>query len=135
MVYLDKKLFKTCMTNLMVNAYKFSPDGGRINIISSTRSCNHIVISIRDHGIGIPENEQDRIFESFFRASNASEIQGTGIGLSITRKLVSLMGGTISFRSYRNNGSTFFLKFPYRLNPSKTQNVNNQQPLIPFKFV
>ncbi len=111
-VHLDKKLLKTCLTNLIINAYKYSPNGGAIEIITEQKKPHIVSIMIKDHGIGIPEKDQHQIFNSFFRAANAENIQGTGLGLNITKKLVTIMGGNISFISKENEGTTFFLKFP-----------------------
>ncbi len=108
---LDKKLLKTCLTNLIINAYKYSPEGGVIQIISKQTSLGNIEIKVIDKGIGIPKQDQEHIFSRFFRAKNAENTQGTGLGLNITRDLIKLMGGTISFISDENKGSTFALKF------------------------
>ena len=108
---LDKKLLKTCLTNLIINAYKYSPEGGVIQIISKQTSSGNIEIKVIDKGIGIPKQDQEHIFSRFFRAKNAENTQGTGLGLNITRDLLKLMGGTISFISDENNGTTFTLKF------------------------
>ena len=95
----------------MINAYKYSPDRDVIEITTEQDTPENITIAIRDHGIGIPENDQEHLFETFFRARNAENIQGTGLGLNITKKLVTIMGGSISFVSKENKGTTFFLKF------------------------
>jgi PAS domain S-box-containing protein len=110
-VFLDKKLLKTCLTNLIINALKFSPDGGAIEITSELANSKGLIISIKDEGLGIPKKDQEHIFESFFRAKNVESIQGTGLGLNITQKLVNFMAGTISFVSKENEGSTFTVKF------------------------
>jgi signal transduction histidine kinase len=65
-----------------------------------------------DQGIGIPENEQEHMFERLFRASNVTNVQGTGLGLNIVKKYVDLHGGTISFRSEEGKGSTFTVTIP-----------------------
>lgn len=110
-VILDKKLLRVCMGNLLINAYKYAPDGGLIEITTEQSKPNSILISIKDNGIGIPENDQTHIFKQFFRAKNAENIQGTGLGLHITQCLTKIMGGKISFTSQEKVGSTFFLKF------------------------
>jgi PAS domain S-box-containing protein len=111
-VSLDKKLLKICLTNLLINAYKYSPNGGTIETSSEQLTPGNIVIKIKDNGIGIPQEDQEHIFERFFRANNADTIQGTGLGLNITQALVKLMGGSIFFLSETNKGTTFILKFP-----------------------
>jgi two-component system sensor kinase FixL len=115
-VYLDKTLFKTCMFNLIINAYKYSPEGETILITTDRTSPNLIKISIQDNGIGILEADQPHIFEKFFRGGNTTNTQGTGLGLSITKKLVTLMNGSISFDSTKNKGTTFYMNFPQILN-------------------
>lgn len=110
-VTLDKKLLKTCLSNLIINAFKFSPNGGKIDIFTQLTKSGEFTFSIRDRGIGIPKADQAHIFQSFFRAQNAMNIQGTGLGLHITQKLIQIMGGQISCKSEENKGTTFFLKF------------------------
>lgn len=110
-VLLDMKLLKTCITNLLINAFKYSPNGGIVEITTEQKIPEDISITFKDNGIGIPEEEQHNIFKTFFRAKNAEAIQGTGLGLNITQELVNIMGGTISFTSKVNEGSTFILKF------------------------
>lgn len=114
---LDKKLLKTCLTNLIINAYKYSPTGGAIEIKSKQSSFGNIEINIIDHGIGIPLEDQAYIFSRFFRAKNAEYTQGTGLGLNITKELIKIMGGSISFTSDTDKGTTFSLKF---INPKET---------------
>lgn len=110
-VLLDPKLLKTALTNLIVNAYKYSPDGSTIEITTEQNSPGNINITIKDNGIGIPLIDQPHLFETFFRAKNADNIPGTGLGLNITKKLITLMEGNISFRSKENEGTTFFINF------------------------
>lgn len=109
-VYLDKKILKTCLSNLLINAYKYSPKSGEIEMTTEFKKNGSISFKIKDKGIGIPKNDKLHIFDNFFRAKNAENIQGTGIGLNITRRLVTIMGGNISFTSIENKGSTFLIK-------------------------
>jgi PAS domain S-box-containing protein len=112
-VFLDKQLLKTCLTNLIINAYKYSPGGSVVKIkTNQNTSTNQILISVEDQGIGIPEEQQIHIFEPFFRANNVTNINGTGLGLNITKELAHLMGGAISFQSKEGAGSKFDLVFP-----------------------
>ncbi|MFN8342305.1 MAG: sensor histidine kinase [Cyclobacteriaceae bacterium] len=76
--------------------------------------CNDssIDISVSDHGIGIPMEDQEGLFQAFHRGSNAMTIQGTGLGLSIVKKAVDLLGGRISFVSAPGNGTTFKVSLP-----------------------
>ena len=74
------------------------------------------MIGVKDEGIGIPADEQKHLFERFFRAKNASNIQGTGLGLNIVQQYVHLLGGTINFVSEENVGSTFEITIPFGSN-------------------
>ncbi|MFA9214618.1 MAG: ATP-binding protein [Candidatus Methylacidiphilales bacterium] len=114
LIYHDKKLIRTILQNLISNAIKYSPDNGEI-IISLTNENNQFIISVRDNGIGIPEKEQKHLFERFYRAQNAANIQGTGIGLNIIKKYIELLGGNITFTSQLNLGTTFSVGLPIAL--------------------
>ncbi len=107
------------VTNLLSNAFKFTPDCGRITLrIEESKDENlnsgFIVVSVEDSGIGIPEDDLAHIFDRFFRveASNKWSVEGTGIGLSLTKELVTLLNGSISVESKKGLGSTFTVKFP-----------------------
>ena len=108
---LDLKLFKHIIYNLVSNAIKYSEENKPI-IIKIDRKNQHINIEIIDQGIGIPREDQSNMFERFYRANNVSNIQGTGLGLHIVKQYTELMGGTISFKSELNEGSTFYIQFP-----------------------
>jgi PAS domain S-box-containing protein len=110
-VYLDGKILKNILFNLISNAIKFSPDEATIEV-SSVVTDNEIEIKVKDYGIGIPEEDQEHLFERFFRAVNATNIQGTGLGLNIVAKYVELLGGNIGFESKLNYGTTFIIKLP-----------------------
>jgi PAS domain S-box-containing protein len=110
-VHLDKKLLKICLTNLVINAFKYSPNGGKITISTEHKTPELLKIKIADEGIGIPEADQSHIFETFFRARNAENVEGTGMGLNIAKRFITLMGGRISFVSIENKGTTFTIDF------------------------
>ena len=99
--------------NLIGNAVKYTPDGGRVTISLETRGAS-AVISVADTGIGIPEDELPRLWQEFFRASNArkSGIVGTGLGLSIVKRRVEAYGGMISVHSRVGEGTTFSVSLP-----------------------
>lgn len=107
----DKKIVRNILVNLLSNAIKYSPLHGIIRI-RAVHTANHIVIQVMDEGIGIPEAEQKNIFSKFYRASNAVNIQGTGLGLNIVQRYAELLGGSISFESRSGEGSVFTLEFP-----------------------
>jgi len=107
----DKQFIKNIIINLVSNASKFSSEGKTIEVYT-TRETSELKIIVKDHGIGIPTDEQKNLFERFFRAKNASNIQGTGLGLSIVSKYVELLNGIIQFKSDLNIGTTFFITLP-----------------------
>ncbi len=107
----DKQLIKNILLNLISNAIKFSADGKTITVHSSVDD-QCIKLDVIDQGIGIPKDEQDSLFGRFYRAKNATNIQGTGLGLNIIGKYLELLNGEISFRSELNEGTTFSVKIP-----------------------
>ncbi len=109
-IYQDKRIIQIIITNILYNAIKYSPENSPIDI--SVTSKNKIKIKITDKGIGIPKKDKKNIFERFFRASNATHLQGTGIGLNIVKANIEGLGGTIHFKSKENKGSTFVIKIP-----------------------
>lgn len=113
--FIDKILLKICLGNIIGNAIKYSVHKKKIEITSFFDSVtNEIIISIKDHGIGIPDKDKEHIFEQFYRASNTNYVQGTGLGLNITYKLINLIGGSIKFISEWKKGTTFFLTIPHK---------------------
>ena len=110
-VWIDKSLVKNILINLVSNAIKFTNENAAITILSLLIN-NHLVISVTDSGIGISEEDQQHLFERFFRAKNAMNIQGTGLGLHIVSKYLELMNGRIELRSKINEGSTFTIYIP-----------------------
>lgn len=110
-IMIDKQFFRNIIINLLSNAIKFSPENS--NIIINTKVSNDTFdITVKDCGIGIPEEEKKNLFERFFRAKNASNIQGTGLGLNIVSKYVEELKGTIRFESELNVGTTFYITIP-----------------------
>jgi PAS domain S-box-containing protein len=108
---LDPKLMRTILMNLISNAIKYSPKNTDIHI-KIEESDAFVMLQVQDQGIGIPENEQEKLFERFFRAKNAQNIEGTGLGLNIVKQYIDLMDGTINFKSEINKGTTFLIKWP-----------------------
>jgi PAS domain S-box-containing protein len=110
-VYLDAKLLRNILFNLISNAIKFSPEDGVIEL--STRVDEQTIsILVKDHGIGISEQDQQHLFERFFRGGNATHIQGTGLGLNIVARYAELMNGKVSIESAQNKGTTASLLIP-----------------------
>jgi PAS domain S-box-containing protein len=107
----DGKILKNIFYNLISNSSKYSDDGKPIDVLV-TKQDGHIKIDVQDYGMGIPQEEQAHMFERFFRAKNATNIQGTGLGLNIVKKYVELLNGEISFTSEIDEGTTFTVKIP-----------------------
>lgn len=109
-IRLDENLFQIVIKNLVENALKFSKPESNVNILVKYKT-DYLLISVTDFGIGIPKSEQDKLFNSFYRASNAEFIKGSGLGLTIVKEFVTLLGGEISFTSKEGKFTTFTLKF------------------------
>ena len=108
----DSHRFKQVLLNLIDNAVKYSDDQTPITI-ELERHNNQAVIQVCDRGVGIPLQQQGRIFERFFRVDESrNRAGGTGLGLSIVKTLIEAMGGSITVRSQLNQGSTFIINFP-----------------------
>jgi signal transduction histidine kinase len=108
---MDERLLRHILENLLSNAAKYSPEGSEITI-TVARQAEDVVIDVQDNGIGIPEHDHARLFETFHRASNVENRPGTGLGLTIVRKAVDLHGGTISFKSAPGQGTRFSVRLP-----------------------
>ncbi|MBE9210247.1 response regulator [Nostoc sp. LEGE 06077] len=110
---MDEQLLRYIFTNLLNNAVKYSPTGGNILFDLTCDLIDGVAIfRIQDHGIGIPEADQARLFESFYRASNVQSIPGTGLGLVIVKKCVEAHQGQISIHSQAGIGSTLTITLP-----------------------
>ena len=110
-IHFDKQILKNILNNLISNAIKYSKENGEV-IFSTEVNDTTLVITIKDNGIGIPEKEQQHLFERFFRAKNVVSIQGTGLGLNIVKKYVDIVKGSIKFESKIDKGTTFTVKLP-----------------------
>ncbi|HTH31173.1 MAG TPA: HAMP domain-containing sensor histidine kinase, partial [Lacibacter sp.] len=110
-VLMDKQLVRNILLNLLSNAIKYSAASGTIGLTISVTAKN-IKVKVSDQGIGIPEEDQQFVFSRFFRASNTSEIQGTGLGLNIVKRYVKLLKGKVRFQSRLNEGTIFTVTLP-----------------------
>lgn len=119
-VYADEDLINHILSNALSNAFKYSEGSPNPELTISFKT-NYYEIGVRDYGIGIPENEKNQLFESFFRANNASAIQGTGLGLVIMKQFVEMHGGEIFLSSKVNEGTTVSIKLPYEIAMSKAK--------------
>ena len=108
--HIDKKSLKNILFNLLSNAIKFSDEGKEILVNSATKG-NELEIIVKDNGIGISKSDQKHLFERFFRGHNATNIQGTGLGLNIVARYVEQMNGHIKYFSDINKGTTFTIIF------------------------
>jgi PAS domain S-box-containing protein len=113
-IEIDCQLLKNVMINLISNAIKYSPENKEIWVNSEVANGN-IKIDVIDQGIGIPDEDKPHMFERFFRANNAGNIQGTGLGLNIVKKYIELMDGEISFKSEYGKGTTFTVIIPVNM--------------------
>ncbi len=109
-VNLDQNIVKNILLNLLSNAIKYSEKG--VIILSSKVTGTSVILKIQDQGIGIPDEDKQFLFSRFFRAHNASNIQGTGLGLNIVKRYVELLNGYISFESELGKGTTFTIEIP-----------------------
>ncbi|MEG8946670.1 sensor histidine kinase [Rosettibacter firmus] len=117
----DEFVLKQILMNLFLNSIKFSPDGGQI-LLTIKKENNFLVFSIRDEGIGIDEKEIKNLYKPFYRAKNAENIPGLGLGLAIVYKLVKLHEGKIKCYSSLNKGTEFQVFIPFNQNEKSTNN-------------
>lgn len=113
LLVIDKIKIRRVMQNLLSNAVKYTPKNGNIHIILKNTG-KEVIFSITDTGVGIPADQQNKIFQRFFRGSNIIRIQpdGTGLGLFIARSLIEAHKGKIWFESLEGKGSTFYFSLP-----------------------
>lgn len=113
----DERKVKQIVFNLLSNAVKFTPDGGMITVTAG-REDGHAHVSVRDTGVGIALGDRERIFEEFRQAHGGSQgpVEGTGLGLSLTKAFVELHHGRIWLESELGRGSTFNFTLPLRQN-------------------
>ncbi|MEE0277154.1 MAG: response regulator [Agathobaculum butyriciproducens] len=121
-VYCDRTRMGQILLNLLSNAIKFTPAGGTVSVrvrqlAGSMRDCAQYEFRVRDNGIGMSPEFAQKIFEPFERerTSTVSRIQGTGLGMAITRNIVEMMGGTIKVQTEKNRGTEFIICLPLRV--------------------
>jgi signal transduction histidine kinase len=112
----DRNLLIYVFDNLIANAVKYSQAGSTVTLTGRVED-GFIVISVQDHGIGIPADDLPKLFEPYFRASNAADFRGSGVGLYIVRCVARLHGGRVSVMSEPGHGSVFTLYLPLELPP------------------
>lgn len=127
----DRTRLKQILLNLMSNAVKYNHAGGRAMVMCDEVSDEVIRISVTDTGPGLPEGRKDEVFEPFARlGAERSEVEGTGIGLSITKRLVELMGGTLGVQSTPGEGSTFWVALERDLRPATLEGESEIQATV-----
>ena len=107
----DKRLLRNILLNLLGNAIKFSGEGSVISL-EIRKTDDHLMLSIKDEGVGISEEDQQHLFASFFRGKNVVNIEGTGLGLHIVKRYVNLLNGSIKLESKLNAGTTVSVELP-----------------------
>jgi signal transduction histidine kinase len=113
----DRIKIMQAVANVVDNAYSYTPAGGRIEIAAALRGHEHVRITIKDSGIGIPQEFQERVWKRFERNDQTAlvmAVAGTGLGLPIARQYVEMHGGRIWFESVPNQGTTFYIDLPLR---------------------
>jgi len=113
-IWVDKLRLKQVLLNIMGNAIKYNYDNGSVYIETQVIDVDFVRLSIKDTGVGISDENKKRVFNDFERLSSHAGIEGSGIGLSVTRHLVNIMGGEIGVDNTLNDGCTFWIKFPIK---------------------
>lgn len=117
LLHTDAAKLQQILYNFLSNAIKFSPAGGKIEMAAVRKAESRVIISVRDHGVGIAQDKQMLIFEKFRQvdASHTRQYGGTGLGLAISRDLTHLLGGKIGVESEDEKGATFWVELPIRI--------------------
>jgi len=110
-IMLDKRYTRMTVENLLTNAVKYTPEGGTVTLNVAVKD-NVLRYEVRDTGYGIPKAEQGKIFGKLFRASNAQQQEGNGLGLFAAKGAVEAQGGKVWFESEEGKGTTFFVELP-----------------------
>nr|WP_248282281.1 ATP-binding protein [Mucilaginibacter robiniae] len=129
MVFADKVRTGSVVTNLLSNAVKYSPKANQV-IVSVKVAGPEVIVRVQDFGIGIPQQEQSRLFQRFGRTESIKKttIPGTGLGLHLAAELIKLQGGTIGLSTQENQGSTFYFTLPlyesFNVNTGSLENTS-----------
>lgn len=125
MVSLDPQLLRSILTNLLSNAIKYSPNATPITLRLRGDE-THVTLTIQDQGIGIPREDQTRIFQLFHRASNTTNIRGTGLGLAVVKQCVAQHHGQVTFQSQEGHGTTFTVRLPRYVRSPLEEEIREQ---------
>ncbi len=129
------------LINLINNAIKFTNEGSikiKTELLKLDEDASTIRFSVSDSGIGISKEDQEQLFTKFFRTQTAAEVEGSGLGLTISKRLVELMGGQIYFTSQLNKGSTFVFELPLKLHSESVSDIeiiHSQERLSELKIL
>ena len=126
-VWADEVKLKQVVVNLLTNAVKFTPEGGRIDIAARVTG-DEVQVYVRDTGVGIAEADQARIFEAFQRGDRRVSVEGTGLGLTLSKRFVELHGGRIWVASAVGEGSTFGFALPLERAPEPVLEPTTLEP-------
>lgn len=118
-------LMRHILVNLLTNAIKFSKPGTEVLLEASAKP-REVVFQVQDRGIGIPEAEQRKIFEPFYRSRNVAHVPGTGLGLVVVKRCIERHGGTLEIESREGHGSRFTVRVP-TYSPGNTDFLRKQQ--------
>lgn len=132
MVLADERRFQQVIINLLSNAVKYNREGGTVNVKASLAGDDRLRIEVMDTGQGISKSDINRLFDPFERLTcKNSNIEGTGIGLTVTKQLVEAMGGTIGVESTIGKGSTFWVDLPRANEESESSSISSTPKLPP----
>lgn len=115
LVWVDRQKMQQATLNVLSNAYKYSPNGGDVHVRVVTQELpgkRHVGVEIEDHGLGLSPEQLSRVGERFYRADKSGSIPGTGLGVTIVKEIIELMGGHVTMRSEQGQGSAFTLWLP-----------------------
>jgi CheY-like chemotaxis protein len=133
-VIADRTRFSQILINLGSNSLKYGRSGGRATLAAAPSSDGFVRVSVTDDGIGIRSDKQDKIFQPFHRAGQETgSIEGTGIGLAITKRLAELMNGSVGFESTPGQGSVFWIELP-ALDAQSGAALSTPPPFAPATF-
>jgi len=124
----DRSMMHKVLNNLLSNALKFTPAGGSVNVSLGDNGQGELVLRVSDTGIGIPADAKEHVFDKFYRSGNASEVTGSGIGLSLVKQYVDMHSGSISVESEEGKGSTFTVTLPSGVVPAPVEETPREVP-------
>lgn len=129
-ILFDGDLLRPILSNLLSNAIKYSAAGSSIEI-SLSRNDKAVMLDVKDEGIGIPKEDQSKLFQLFHRAKNVDTIRGTGLGLAIVQQCIKQHKGLVSFVSEENVGTTFYIRFPITSGVDRCGPSQLEAPTVP----